>query len=127
MYKYKVLSKGYIGDTICKPGHNDPVILNDKLDPCPSWLALIPQDGDPIDVVDATEGARNLASNNDVDLTKVQGSGKNGRIEKRDVQVYLKGHTPESSVFIKREQEDIDAEEAEQKADKEQASSPEVI
>lgn len=39
--------------------------------------------------VDATDGAKELASQYDVDLSQLVGSGENGRVQKNDVDKYL--------------------------------------
>ncbi|WP_103021467.1 E3 binding domain-containing protein [Salinibacter altiplanensis] len=44
-----------------------------------------PDGGSSSTEVDATDGARALAGEEDVDLTSIEGSGKDGRITKADV------------------------------------------
>ena len=43
------------------------------------------------DDVDATDAALDLALGNGIDLSDVQGSGKDGRVTKSDVEDYMKG------------------------------------
>jgi pyruvate/2-oxoglutarate dehydrogenase complex dihydrolipoamide acyltransferase (E2) component len=43
------------------------------------------EEGSSSEEVDATDGARTLADEEDVDLTALEGSGKDGRITKADV------------------------------------------
>ncbi|GAG51627.1 unnamed protein product, partial [marine sediment metagenome] len=47
-----------------------------------------PTDGPP-PPIDATEGARNLAANRGIELTRVAGTGANGRITVKDVRAEI--------------------------------------
>lgn len=42
--------------------------------------------------IDATDGALELALGNELDLSKVKGTGEGGRITKSDVEIYLEAH-----------------------------------
>lgn len=44
---------------------------------------------DDSDEINATDGAKELAQEKNIDLNKVQGTGENGRIQKPDVQDYI--------------------------------------
>ncbi len=41
-YSYRVLKRGFFAGTLRDPdGKHDPVVVDKKLNPCPSWLELI--------------------------------------------------------------------------------------
>jgi pyruvate/2-oxoglutarate dehydrogenase complex dihydrolipoamide acyltransferase (E2) component len=63
--------------------------LNDEIRSSPLLeIEEIVQD-QPSDVVDATNAARDLAAEHDIDLAAVDGSGEEGRVLKADVQAVI--------------------------------------
>lgn len=51
---------------------------------------------DRLDEIDATEGAVELADEEGVDLAEVEGTGKNGRVTKGDVEAFIAAHSDDS-------------------------------
>ncbi|SEH70229.1 pyruvate dehydrogenase E2 component (dihydrolipoamide acetyltransferase) [Halobacillus karajensis] len=64
----------------------------------------------------AMPSVRKFARDNDVDIRKVQGSGKNGRILKEDVESFMNGGQPEAGTDAKAEDKQEEAAPAQQAA-----------